>query len=134
MKDTIGRTEGFVKHIFQALIAWFTFFLTINWATLGWLAANFTAVKQGSLGTTVSIIFAWQNFLGISICCITGVYFFNAYRKIKAICASMNIDYFDFRDFPIFVYIASVVGMILAILPMFAFWVFAPNVFFENIA
>lgn len=50
----LGEQYNFVRHHFQLLLGWYTFFLTVNFAVIGW----FTSVLlTGSLKQSLPIVF-----------------------------------------------------------------------------
>jgi hypothetical protein len=61
--------HDYIRHIFQLFVGWFTFFATVNYATMGWLAKPSGLVPVGThLVWLISGLFISQNLLGIVAC------------------------------------------------------------------
>lgn len=62
----IGEIHNYVRHTMQTLIVWYTFFVTVNSASMGLLAKDidFTKTNKGLL-YLIGGIFVSQNVLGI---------------------------------------------------------------------
>ena len=120
MKDQIDRIDGYLKMYFQAIVAWFTFFVTVNWASIGWLAANFSELKNNILSSRVSCIFGWQNILGIFILICALVYFNKQKKELEKLEISLYKNKLTILSFRII--FASIVAMIFAIVPMCILW------------
>lgn len=71
--DTDGakQVHDYVRHIMTTLVSWFTVFITVNYATLGWLLSKVVGEGGGGEGSTrklrllVAILFIVQNGLGL---------------------------------------------------------------------
>ena len=83
MDKLIERIEGYAKLIYQLLVGWFTFFITANWASLGWIAANFDKLKNNGLSSTIALIFGWQNILGIALLICASIYFYKVKLRLS---------------------------------------------------
>jgi hypothetical protein len=67
--------HDYVRHIFQMFVGWFTFFATVNYATMGWLAKpSGSTATSTRLGWVVSLLFISQNLLGIVACFVVRRY------------------------------------------------------------
>ena len=44
-KALLERRDNYVRHTFTLLVSWFTFFITVNWASLGWLTTVYQKDK-----------------------------------------------------------------------------------------
>jgi hypothetical protein len=75
--------HDYIRHIFQALVGWFTFFATVNYATMGWLAKS---SGSNSTSTTliwvVSVLFITQNALGVAVCFAVRRYLFDRNAEV----------------------------------------------------
>ena len=124
MKALIERTDSYIKHYFTLLVTWFTFFVTVNWASLGWLAANIDKSKDNKLIGIVSAVFAWQNFLAIIICAVMGVYFYIASKRLLKLESKIQ-EYKEYKNtFPLLFVLSAVAGMIVVIIPLGGVWVY----------
>jgi hypothetical protein len=61
----VKELHDYVRGNFQLYMAWFTFFGTVNFVSLGWLAALDEGVKMRSIVWLVPAMFISQNILGI---------------------------------------------------------------------
>ena len=68
LERQICEVHEYVRHIFQLLIAWFTFFATVNYAAMGWLATSTETVGNPNTLRLMAILFITQNVLGIRAC------------------------------------------------------------------
>lgn len=126
MSNSIGRIDAYTKHYFTQLIVWFTFFSTVNWASLGWLAVNYKSLENSSsfLVSIVAAAFAWKNLLGILMCAVVMVYFIKASSSLLVLEESEKQIDNIVNIFPIHLVIATCTGMILAIIPVMSIWVY----------
>ena len=129
MRESLDRVEGHAKHMFSSLVAWFTFFITINWASLGWLSANLSSVQSNPLTKTVSYIFAWQDFLAVATCCLSVYFLYRVRSRITILCKNLADEQTVSTDFPAALYIVAIVGMIVAIIPILVIWLLVPRYF-----
>ena len=65
--DELQQRYEFSRHMFQLFVSWFTVFIGVNTAVLGWVAA---VVLEGSAPplrplVVLSILLAFQNVLGV---------------------------------------------------------------------
>ncbi|EUC12651.1 hypothetical protein [Paraburkholderia hospita] len=75
VESKIGELHEYVRHIFTVFVNWFIFFVTVNYATMGWLtkpeAANSTPPQSNQDHTLLYIVvalFVSQNMLGFAAC------------------------------------------------------------------
>ncbi len=64
LERQINETHQYIRHTFQILVTWFTVFISINYASMGWLAKDETHTR--GLLIIIAIMFITQNALGIS--------------------------------------------------------------------
>lgn len=75
----IGELHDYARHVYQLFIAWFTVFVSVNFATMGWLAKHEGSPAGNAwLTSLVAILFIVQNILGIIACsfvraCLSGM-------------------------------------------------------------
>jgi hypothetical protein len=59
----------YVRHVFQLFIGWYTFFVTVNYASMGWLATSADAKPSlAKFAWLIPVMFISQNALGIFAC------------------------------------------------------------------
>lgn len=127
--DKINKTEKAIEHVndfaklhFQLLVTWFTFFMTVNWATLGWLAGNSGGFYSEKLGL-IAYVFLYQNILAIAVCFFSIFYFSSINKRLnqmeKIIYENNEVlkGTFNFN-----LYRFSILGMILSIVPIAFLW------------
>jgi hypothetical protein len=44
-ENRLKQVHEYIRHIAQLLIAWFTFFVTVNYAVMGWLLVSLFALR-----------------------------------------------------------------------------------------
>ncbi|MFZ1546379.1 MAG: hypothetical protein WAT12_04685, partial [Candidatus Nitrotoga sp.] len=83
LKSCITEHHNYARHIFTSVVGWFTFFVTINYASMGWLASASDKIKE-NLGPVYLIAFAFitQNILGIIICIYIKGYLISTNRRL----------------------------------------------------
>lgn len=123
----------YIRQVFQLFIVWFTFFATVNYATMGWLSSEHSNTEiQNSLFTLniVSWVFILQNFLGCVACIVIGKYF-NAWIKKSEDLDShlrkiLSEDSFDeiakFNPIPHHFYINVVILIFIALFVLLVAW------------
>lgn len=125
--DLAKRRDDYLRHTFQLLLSWFTVWLTVNYFSMGWVAANWGKVEE-NVGIVVAFAFVFQNVLGIFICIVIGIYFKGeAGRLLKieqVIDEPANSDGTYSSAYPLWVYLCGTGCMILAILAMLGCWGF----------
>ena len=139
VETCIAERHNYARHIFTALVGWFTFFVTVNYASMGWLSSaadkNLITWKVVLL---ISTIFAIQNVLGIMICLIVRSYFKRANKRILAAQGHV-IHAQDIREdisdlagqtcLPLRLYSTSTIMMVLSMLPLLTAWFVLPIIF-----
>lgn len=65
----VQELHNYVRFTMQQLVGWFTFFVTVNYASMGWFAkADVSAASMKGLISLVRWMFIAQNILGIAVC------------------------------------------------------------------
>ncbi|MDG4562263.1 MAG: hypothetical protein P9E88_13310 [Candidatus Competibacter sp.] len=65
----IKELHEYVRHIFQMFVGWFTFFATVNYATMGWLSNIIKEPNHSNkMIILICVLFITQNLLGIAVC------------------------------------------------------------------
>ena len=79
----LAELHEYVRHVFNLFFGWFTFFATVNYATMGWLAKAEAATPQNSsLVAVVTALFISQNLLGIAACFVVRKYLVSTNRRV----------------------------------------------------
>jgi len=80
----IRELHEYTRRIVQLLVAWYTFFGTINYASMGWFAKSAPEVGPNvRLIQTIAVVFIVQNLLGIIICFAVRRQMFKNHEQIK---------------------------------------------------
>ena len=135
-ESCIAERHNYARHTFTSTVGWFTFFVTINYATMGWLAGAADKLK-GNYPTIVLIacLFFTQNILGIIACLVMRSYFFRCNARILEAQAfllrtkSIPEDYADLGGqtcLPLRLYSTLIVLMIIALVPILLAWLLFP--------
>ena len=119
------QAHEYARHTFGILVQWFTFFITINYAVMGWLAAT----KRPKFVVLIATLFVIQNLLGI---CAELVIFgwlqdakacVDRYDRLRAFSAG---DPASDTCMPIRVYRRAVYLMIAALGTILVAWILFP--------
>jgi len=70
----LQELHEYVRHVFQLLVGWFTFFATVNYASMGWLAKPSTPSPSKGIVWIVAGMFITQNVLGLIACSVVRRY------------------------------------------------------------
>jgi hypothetical protein len=62
LENKVKEIHNNIRHITQLAVSWFVFFVTINYATMGWLAVGSTPIKPGIIGV-IAGAFIVQNII-----------------------------------------------------------------------
>lgn len=82
----LDELHEYVRHIFQMFVGWFTFFGTVNYATMGWLAKVDTGSSHNNkMIIAISLLFITQNLLGIVVCFVLKNYLFLTNKIIEGL-------------------------------------------------
>lgn len=88
VESKIEELHEYVRHIFSIFVNWFIFFVTVNYATMGWLTkpeanhAPSPTDQDHTLLYIVVVLFMSQNILGISACNMIYKYLAGAHTQI----------------------------------------------------
>ena len=132
VESCVAERHNYARHAFTSTVGWFTFFVTINYATMGWLA-GLAGKPKGNYPVIVLIacLFSAQNILGIIACLVMRSYFFRCNRRIREAQAlllrtkSIPEDYTDLGGqtcLPLRLYSTLIVLMIVALVPILVAW------------
>jgi hypothetical protein len=80
IEDSISERHDYTRQIFQISVAWFTFFITVNYAAMGWLAP--VADNHKNAVVLIALLFLVQNGLGITICAVLRCHFAKTDKRI----------------------------------------------------
>ena len=102
--NTVLAEKSFVemhnhgRHIITTLVSWFTFFITVNFLAIGWLATSSgKLVGQHPLLVVLAFVLLFQNCLGVVACLACRSALYRIDRKIAAIAAQFPSDSTDER-------------------------------------
>jgi hypothetical protein len=76
----ISDLNAYARHSFQTLVSWFTFFVTVNYASMGWLAGSDN--PNTKMVDLIGVMFIIQNLLGIAACLLVKRYLLLTDKKI----------------------------------------------------
>ena len=117
-ENKLKQTHDYIRHIFQLFLTWFTFFATLNYAALGWLATSPKSPRDVSwLIEAIAVNFVAQNLL--DALATRGVYV--AVNKLEGIASKFEAP--D-KIVPIAFYRGSVILIGVALIITAAIWVF----------
>jgi hypothetical protein len=139
VESCIAERHNYARHIFTSAVGWFTFFVTVNYASMGWLAGAADKFK-GNHATIVLIasLFSTQNLLGIIACLFIRSYFFRCNSRIlqgQALLLRAEAIAEDQGDLsgqtclPLRLYSTLIILMIVALAPILAAWIIFPLVY-----
>jgi hypothetical protein len=92
IEKSIREIHEYARHTMQTFTAFFTFFVAMNYATMGFLAKDGDGANQSKLVSLIARIFIYQNILAIVSCVVIAVYLFRANRQL--------LDYQEFLNGP----------------------------------
>lgn len=133
----ITERHVYARHVFTSVVGWFTFFVTINYASMGWLvgASDKIAHHQTPL-IILSVVFVTQNILGIIECFKVKAYFVelsNSFIAMQKHLVQVRTGHLEDEDLaicanclPLGLYKVSLNMMALALLPILAAWMMFP--------
>jgi len=125
--ELLKRHDEYLRHSFRLLVSWFTFFITLNWASMGWLAANFEKMSKTYLAVWVAALFAWQNLLGIVTCIVAYKYLQTEAEIVHTyeqfVKDKIGLDVIRSSAYPSKTYLGSTILMVLAMTPIFFMWI-----------
>jgi hypothetical protein len=71
LENKVKEVHNNIRHITQLAMNWFIFFVTVNYATMGWLAAGSDISNKGTVAV-IALAFIAQNGVGIYALYMTG--------------------------------------------------------------
>lgn len=81
----VKELHEYVRLNFQLYMAWFTFFGTVNFASLGWLASTSETARLTSIAWLVPVMFISQNVLGILASKYVSDFFYQYDGNVRAL-------------------------------------------------
>lgn len=89
----IKELHEYARHAFGLFMGWFTFFATVNYATMGWLAkpGSSPLPNTGLLGIVVTL-FITQNLLGVAACFKVAKYFRSTNNRIISLETYVSLN------------------------------------------
>lgn len=129
----LRETHEYARHVFNVLVSWFTFFITINYASMGWLAGK-SAVDSPKveLVQLISYLFISQNILGVAAEITILYYLLDANRRARSYeqIIQRDLSHIDTHTcIPIRVYAPAVLLMSSALLTILIAWCMLPSFF-----
>jgi hypothetical protein len=139
IEDCIAERHNYARHTFTSTITWFTFFVAINYGTMGWLTgATSKAPANYRMIALVACGFFLQNILGIIACFIVRAYFFRCNgRTLEAQAVILRektiaedpTDLAGQTCLPIRLYSTVIILMIIALVPILLAWAVLPFIY-----
>ena len=132
VENRLKQLHEYNRHLAQLIVAWFTFFVTVNYAVMGWLLISLYAAKPvaGSLphGTRllplIVILFALQNVLGICACWVIRSHLLASAALVHQLEASLGEpETPSFQTVPVDVYGGSLLLMTIALVLLLVAWI-----------
>ncbi len=124
LENKIKEIHNNIRHITQLAMSWFVFFVTINYASMGWLA---TSLNRAIIGT-IAGAFIVQNFLGIVALCKTETAIMKMSRQ-AVIYENFIVDKLEAKSIPTELYTDLRKYMQLVLLSIVAAWVIYAAIF-----
>lgn len=79
----IAELHEYIRHGFNLFFGWFTFFATVNYASMGWLAKPETeGARNQPLVYLVCVLFIAQNTLGVVACAVMRKYLISTNERV----------------------------------------------------
>ena len=140
-KIAISEENNYIRHMLTSAVGWFSFFVTVNYASMGWLAGAADKFKGNYPAIVlISALFVTQNILGIMACLAVRRYFSGAHERLEglhrafvggsdsagdsALSASKLGSYF-----PVSLYRRLMLFMVVAMIPVMIAWSVFPLVY-----
>jgi len=119
------------RHIITTLVYWFAFFVTVNFGTMGWLAAAGKAQLIHSFLIALSTLLAFQNALGIAICFVCRSSLRRLDTQIRGIASTFggaaSNEVIPEVALPWGLYTNAIWLMVAALISTFTVWILAPH-------
>ena len=131
-ESDIKQRHDYARHAFTATTGWFTFFVTVNYASMGWLAGSADKFSGNhSVIRLVAGLFITQNILGIIACVIMRRFFFHCNDRIRESLRALpeveisgdECDLAGQTGLPIGLYSILMILMIVALIPVLIAWI-----------
>jgi hypothetical protein len=140
VESRLKQLHEYIRHISQQTVSWFTFFVTVNYAVMGWVLVSSFAAKpvldvqsrSGRVIFLVSIVFAFQNILGILACIVVRSHLLERgalVQQLEALFPKAETEVQStpcFQTVPMRLYSRSVSLMIIALIPLLFAWCLLP--------
>lgn len=132
-KIAISEENNYTRHVFTSAIAWFTFFMTVNYASMGWLASAADKLKGNYAAVfLICVLFFFQNCFGIYACIHTHHYFVQSADRLKSFHSAFgegSDKTFCASYFPEKFYRKMLVFMVFAMATVLIAWAVFPLVY-----
>ena len=127
VRDRVEQRHQHARHLFGLLVSWFTFFVTLNYVTIGWFVSKPEANKPGRVTLMIGLaaIFASQIALGIGAELVFLAYLRQTRARIReyeAMRVANGIQYATDSCLPFTLYSQSVSLMIAALGVLLLAW------------
>jgi hypothetical protein len=131
----ISQLHDYTRSTMQHLVTWFTFFVTVNSASIAWLAPK-PPLPSNLLISLISVMFIIQNLLGIAACLFVRQYIHKTNKKIAdwelLVFKNANYTRVQFPSdtcVPVKLYLALTLLMAVSLLIMAVAWYLFYRVF-----
>ena len=120
----VSQIHDYSRHLFTSVVGWFTFFITINYASIGWLATGETFDSPNKVLLVVAILFVTQNILGIIACLVMRRQFYIYNEEIREIeiANGLGEEATSSTCLPVRLYSKSLILMITALITILIAW------------
>jgi hypothetical protein len=131
VENRLKQLHEYNRHVAQLIVAWFTFFVTVNYAVMGWLLSTVYAAKPVADSVPHSIwllrlivfLFALQNLLGICACRVIRSHLLASASLVHQLEASLaEPELPSFLTVPVDVYGRSLGLMLIALVVLMSAW------------
>jgi hypothetical protein len=83
IEETIREIHEYARHTMQLYIAFFTFFVAMNYATMGFLVKDAGSKPEATnLIFLIARVFIYQNLLAVASSIVVAIYFIRADRRL----------------------------------------------------
>jgi Mn2+/Fe2+ NRAMP family transporter len=136
IENRLKQLHEYNRQIAQLIIAWFTFFVTVNCAMMGWLLVTLTSAKQiadshhsiEQVLPLIVVLFALENILGICACFVVRSHFLHRAaltHKIEATLVRTDSEssvVSDFQTVPVGLYSKALWLMTFSLIFLLLAW------------
>ncbi len=120
-ENKIKEIHNNIRHITQLAMSWFVFFVTINYASMGWLASEKATLNRAIIWT-IAGAFIVQNFLGIVALRKTETAIMKMSKQV-VIYENLTVDKLEAKSIPTKLYMDLRKSMRWVLLSLVAAWV-----------